>query len=140
MDRPLSARPRVITRGRAREERGSAVIEFAFYAGLSLLFLMSLANLVVWRITQGVMHSAVDQGARAGARFDVDGASTCEDRIAQALVNVLAGPAGDGATYSCSDDGEVVRAEVRVVLRAWLPPLTDRGKIVTGQARKEHLP
>lgn len=141
MDRPTApARPRDTSRGRARGERGSAVLEFAFYGGLTLLFLMQLANLVVWRVTQGAMHSAVDQGARAGARFDVDGAPTCEERIAQVLANVLAGPAGAGASYSCSDDGELVRAEVRVVLHAWLPPLTDRDKTVTGQARKERLP
>lgn len=59
---------------------------------------MNLSNVVVWRITQGAIHSAVDQGARAGARYQTASVPACEARIASVLAGVLSGPAGDGAS------------------------------------------
>lgn len=116
------------------------MIEFTWYAGLSLVLLMLVANLVVWRVQQAVVHSAVDQGVRSGSLYDVDPVGACQARMDQVLTNLLSGPAGAGTTYGCTDDGEVVHATVRFTLHAWLPPLVDHDRTSSGEARKERAP
>lgn len=120
-----------------RSDRGSAVIETVFLMCLALLLVVAFANLIVDVLIKGVAHSAVDQGVRAGARQDADSVSACETRAHQVLSNILAGPAGAGATVSCSTDGDTVVAVVHLALSAWLPLVRDSVVDVTGKARKE---
>ena len=59
--------------GRARrDESGFSVIEYTMMVSLSFLVLVWGANLILWSYGKGVVHSAVDQAARAGSRVDVD--------------------------------------------------------------------
>lgn len=112
------------------------MIEFVLLMGLGLFLVVGFANLAVNGFVKGVAHSAVDQGARAGARQDVDSVPACEARVQQVLGNLSA---ANGATMSCSTDGEVVTAVVSLRLESWVPIMGDTDVDVTGQARKEGL-
>lgn len=120
-----------------RGEQGSVIIESLVVMGMALLLVVAFANLTVNMIVKGVAHSAVDQGVRAGARQDVDSAAVCEARAAQVMANILSGPVAAGASLSCSDDGDVVRAVLSLSLPSWVPIVSDMNVDVTGQARKE---
>jgi hypothetical protein len=112
------------------------VVEFMLCMGLGLILFVAFANLAVDTVLQGVAHSAVDQGVRAGARVDVDSVSTCEARARQVLDN-FPGPASTGASLSCGDDGDVVTAHITMSLPSWVPMVSASTVDVTGQARKE---
>lgn len=107
---------------------------------LSFLVLVWGANLILWSYGKGVVHSAVDQAARAGSRVDVDSAAVCEARAQEVLANILSGSMGSGVQISCSETDGIVRALAQVTFAAWLPPLTDSVFEATGQALKERAP
>lgn len=122
---------------RGRDEQGSVVIETVFLMGFTLLLLLAFANLAFDGLVKGIVHSAADQGVRAGARQDVDSARMCEARARQVMGNVLAGPAGRSATLSCGERGGVVTSQIHIILPAWVPMFRASDVTVTAQARKE---
>ena len=63
--------------GRARrDESGFSVIEYTLMVSLTFLILVWGANLILWSYGKGVVHSAVDQAARAmfwrSSQLDMD--------------------------------------------------------------------
>jgi len=114
------------------------VIDATLIVGLVMLFVVGVASLC-WTVFQrSAIHSAVDQGSRAGALVPGDGAATCEARIRQVLGNILA--RASGVSVGCADDGEVVVATVGLRLRSWIPGTPDTTVTATGLSRKERLP
>lgn len=122
-----------------RTTGGFVTIQFVAVAGLSLLLVVVLANVVVFGYGRGVVRAALDEGVRAGSRVDA-GAAECLERAQGVLDDLLAGPLGDGVAVACSDDGGFVRAEATVRFAAWLPPVPDWSFTLAATAVKERLP
>lgn len=103
-------------------ESGLTTIQYVATAGLSLVLLVLVANLLVDLYARGVVRDALDEGARAAV---VPGTSveTCETRARQVLDDLLRGPVGDGIAIECTIDGAFVVARARGSLPSWLPSL-----------------
>lgn len=110
---------------RLRGEGGFTTAAYVVAVGLSLLPLVWFANVGVFMYGRGAVRNALDEGARAGARVDVDSAAVCEQRVRTTLDNVLGGSLGDGVTVTCDEVDGVVRARARVLFRSFLPPVPD---------------
>jgi hypothetical protein len=91
---------------------------------LVLVFFVNLAQLVVWQYGRGSVRAAVDEAARAGAGT-AGGLDACEARASDVLGDLLGGSMGDEVRVACSDDGDGIVAEAKVVFRSWMPPVPD---------------
>ncbi|HVM00774.1 MAG TPA: hypothetical protein VM324_15905 [Egibacteraceae bacterium] len=107
-----------------RAEGGFVTVQYVAVVGLSLLFVVMLANLVVFQYGRGVVRAALDEGARAGTRTTA-GAAECEARAGDVLADLLGGAMGAGVRLRCADDGDLVRASADVVFVGWLPAVPD---------------
>jgi len=96
---------------------------------LGLVFVVSVANLIVYQYIAVVSHAAVDDGVRIGS---VDGASACEQAIGELLAPLVSGGSIGDVAVRCSNNGAVVAGEVRVVAKGWLPLVPDH--VVTASA------
>jgi hypothetical protein len=105
-------------------------------AALSLLVFVALANVVVDLYARGVVRSAVDEGARAGAAVDTSPAD-CERRSREVLANLLAGAAGRSVRVSCREVGGAMEAQAEVTLAAWIPGVPSWSFTVLGSVVKE---
>jgi hypothetical protein len=102
-------------------DRGFATTQFVLVAGLSLVFLVLVLNLVVVQYAAGVMRAAVDEGVRRGAPAPA-GEAECLAGIDGVLEGLLAGPMGDSVSYHC-EVAEMVEASAAADFPAWLPGL-----------------
>lgn len=107
-----------------RGERGVTTLTTILVMGLSLLFFVNLAQVVVWQYGRGSVRAALDEAARVGAGTSGSVAS-CEERAADVLADLLGGSMGDEITVRCRDEGRALVAEATVVFRSWLPPVPD---------------
>ena len=110
---------------RLRGEGGFTTAAYVVAVGLSLLPLVWFANVGVFMYGRGAVRNALDEGARAGARVDVDSVAVCEQRVQATLDNVLGGSLGDGVTVTCDEVDGVVRARAQVLFQSFLPPVPD---------------
>lgn len=120
----------------ARDERGVLAIQSMVSIGLLMGLLFTVGVLLMWQVGNGMVHSAADQGARAGSRSGVDSVTACEERARSALVNLLPGP-GPAAEVECSEAGGVVSARVRLTLTGGPPPFSTVDLDAGASARKE---
>jgi hypothetical protein len=97
-------------------------IQYVAATGLTLLFLMLLANLLVDLYARGVVREAMDEGARAAVPVDAV-AGACERRSAEVLGGLLRGPIGDGVSVTCDIGAQHASAHASVTLRSWMPAL-----------------
>jgi hypothetical protein len=104
-----------------------------------LVFFVLLLQFVVWQYGRGVVRSALDEGARAGAVASAD-PGTCEDRAHDVLDDLLAGRLGRDVNVTCADEGDEIVARARVTFRSWLAPTPDWTFAVAATAAKESLP
>jgi len=107
--------------------------------GLSLLPLVWFANLGVYMYGRGAVRDALDEGARAGARVDVDSAVVCQQRVQATLDNIFGGSMGRGVSVTCEDVDGVVRAHAQVLFRSFLPPVPDWRFDATATVIKERV-
>jgi hypothetical protein len=119
-----------------RDERGFMTVQYVVATGLSLLFLMLIANLLVNLYARGVVREAIDEGARAATPIDAS-ASACEARAAEVLDGLLRGPIGDDIAVTCAVGPQRVRASASVTLRSWLPGMPPWRFTVDAGARRE---
>ena len=108
-----------------RDERGdsSVVTLLAILAVLAVLFMA--ANLVLDQYGQGVLRTAVDEGAQTGAvqGDPVAAVSACQAKEVEVMSGLLAGGFGRAVKLTCELDGNEVVARASGTLPGWLPPI-----------------
>lgn len=114
-------------------------IQYVTATALSLLVFVGLANFVVDLYARGVVRSAVDEAARAGATIDSSPAD-CEQRARDVLGGMLGGGAGRQVAVSCREVDGVMQARARVALGGWVPGIPTWSFTVDGTVVKEHAP
>lgn len=124
-------------RARLKEDRGSAVVEFALVTPLLLLVALAVLQVTLALHVRSTLTAAAAEGARAGALAD-SGLGVAEARTRQVLDDALGGGAAEQVEASRArvDGVEVVR--VRVTAR--LPLLGTLGPTalsVEGHAIRE---
>ncbi|MDH5616380.1 MAG: hypothetical protein OEY62_07570 [Acidimicrobiia bacterium] len=117
-------------------EGGFATIQHVVAAGLALVFFVLLANLVVMQYGRGVVRSALDEGARAGALSGA-GPAECLARVDGVLDDLLGGPLFADLIWTCSRDGEWMVAAATGRLAGWLPMVPDIPLQMEGRASIE---
>jgi len=123
---------------RRLSDRGITSVQFLLASGLGLLLFLALANLVVVQYGRGVLRSALDQGARAGAVSS--SVEECRQRTENVLGQLLGGRMGDSVETSCGIGPRMVTASGRAVFVSWTPFTSDFVIEMTAQATREMPP
>lgn len=100
------------------EERGASTVATVTAATLALAGFMMAGTLVLWQYGRGVARAASDEGVRVGS---VHGVERCGQSIAGTLDDLVGGTFGDGLTFGCWTDGDLIHAEVSGALPGLLP-------------------
>jgi hypothetical protein len=103
-----------------RDERGLATVQYVATVGVSLLFLVLFANLLVDLYARGAIRDALDEGVRAAAPAGTD-PGVCEARAREVLEGLLRGPLGDDVRVACAVEGSTMVATADATLPSWLP-------------------
>lgn len=115
-------------------------MQFVAATGLSLLVFVALANVVVDLYARGVIRTAIDEGARAGAPIDA-GVDDCEQRAHDVLDNLLGGNLERRVRIDCTDQHGRMTVGADVVLDSWLPGIVPSWSFaIRGSATKERDP
>lgn len=115
-------------------------VQYVVATALSLLVLVTMANFVVDLYARGVVRSAVDEGARAGAALDASD-DECAERSQAVVANLLGGAMGQSVRISCRTTGGTVTVHAEVRFAGWIPLLVpDWTFTLDGTANKERLP
>jgi len=115
-------------------------VQFVAATSLTLIVFVALANVVVDLYARGVVRSAIDEGARAGAPIDAS-ESDCEQRASDVLDNLLGGSLDRTIRITCRTHNGQMTAAATVVLRSWLPGVVPSWSFaLTGSATKERDP
>lgn len=104
----------------------------------SFLLLVMLTNLVLVQYGRGLVRAAVDEGVRAGARFDADPVGACEERAKSVLDGI--GKLGSDITITCQPAGDQVQATANAKFEGWLPVVPTFEENATAISRKEVAP
>ncbi|HEX2029350.1 MAG TPA: hypothetical protein VHF25_15270 [Nitriliruptorales bacterium] len=118
---------------------GFVTVQHVAAAALSLVVLTVVANLIVFQYARGVVVAALHEGARAGSRTAAT-VGRCEQRVRDALGDVLGGDLGRGVAVVCHDDGRQVVAEADVRWDAFAPGVADWAFRLRATAVKERGP
>lgn len=125
-------------RTRLREDRGSAVVEFALVTPLLLLVALAVLQVTLALHVRSTLTAAAAEGARAGALAG-SGLAVAESRTRQVLADALGGDSAEDIVASRTrlDGVEVVRVRVtaRLPLLGTLGPtaLTVEGHAIGEQ-------
>lgn len=125
-------------RTRLREDRGSAVVEFALVTPLLLLVALAVLQVTLALHVRATLTAAAAEGARAGALAG-SGLAVAESRTRQVLADALGGDSAEDIVASRTrlDGVEVVRVRVtaRLPLLGTLGPtaLTVEGHAIGEQ-------
>jgi hypothetical protein len=103
-----------------------------------LVFVTAVLNVIVFQYGKGVTRAALDEAARAGARFGTDSVSACEKRAAEVLSDLLGGSLGEGVSVACADAGDRITATATVHFEGWFGAVTDYDATITASAAKEN--
>ena len=112
------------TSGSAAGDGGFATMGFVVAVGFSMLFFVLMANLLVVQYGRGAVRVALDEGARHGARFEMQG-SQCEGMVRTVLGGLLGGGMSSGVSFQCAKGSRRTEARAQVVFPAWLPWVAD---------------
>ncbi len=88
---------------------------------------------------RGVLRSAVDEGARAGAR---EGATLddCQARAAGVTGDLLGGTLGNTVRLTCAEANGVVTARATASFPGWLPGVPNWNVDLEGRSTREQGP
>gem|GEM_PF-3583134 len=104
---------------------GMTTIEYVAATALSLLLIVMLVNVVLVLYARGVVHSALDEGVRAGAPSRLSAAASvaaCDAKAHEVLHGLLSGPLGAKIRVQCALGGDgVVRAHAVAEFDPWIP-------------------
>jgi hypothetical protein len=115
-------------------------IQYVAATALSLVVFVMMANFIVDLYARGVVRSAVDEAARAGAPVDASSAE-CVQRANEVVGNLLGGAMGRSVLVTCTEDADAVRARAVVTLPGWLPGVVpDWAFVLDARAHKERDP
>lgn len=110
-------------------------MSIAFAAGLMLLVVVQIVNVMVFQFGLGVVRAAVDEGARAGAL--TGDTRVCEQRATTTLNDLAAGMAG-GVTVNCAVTGTSMTATATVAWNGWLAGIANHTSTQTASAALEN--
>ena len=131
---PATGRPR--GREPAEEaEDGFTVATAIWVMAVTLVLVVSFANLLIHRYAQAVIRQATDEGARAWA---VNGgtAADCQAAAADVLGDLLGGSLSDNIQIVCGETADTVVVTAAATLPA-LPPLPDATFATSSVVTKE---
>lgn len=114
-------------------------IQYIAATALSLFVFVVMANFIVDLYARGVVRSAVDEGARAGATID-GSATDCVRRTREVLGALLGGAAGHSVRVSCREVDGTMRARADVSFPGWLPIVPTWSFRLDGTVTKERVP
>jgi hypothetical protein len=117
---------------------GFTTVQYVATVGLSLVFVVLFANLLVDLYARGAVRDALDEGVRAAAPVGPD-ASLCEQRSEEVLDGLLRGRLGDDIRVSCREDGAAMVARGEGTLPSWLPAIVPSWR-VSLEARMQREP
>lgn len=103
-------------RTRLREDRGSAVVEFALVTPLLLIVALAVLQVILALHVRSTLTAAAADGARAGALAGA-GLGLAESRTRQVLAGALGGDAAERVEASRVSLGGVPAVRVRVTAR-----------------------
>jgi len=120
-------------------EEGMTTVQYVAATAFSLIVFVMLANFIVFLYARGVVRASVDEGVRAGSRFDA-GTTECESRARDVLGDLLGGGLGQDVSVECANrSADVMQATVHATLHGWLPGLVpDWTFTLEAQSVKEH--
>ncbi|MGH9126219.1 MAG: hypothetical protein ACRDZ8_16065 [Acidimicrobiales bacterium] len=128
--------------GGSAAEGGSAALTIVIGMLIVIAVFMAGCNFVVFEYGQGVVRTAVDEGARAGSQQQAAGGpvQACEDKAAQVMSGLLPGPFGQHVAITCSVSGGNVVAVASGSFPAWLPPVPSLAVHIEGRSQLETNP
>ena len=106
-------------------EDGNAAVVSLVAIGLCLIVFFMAANLIVDSYAQGVLRTAVDEGAQTGAAQGAPGGAVgaCQAKEAEVMSGLLSGPFAKDVNLSCAVAGDAITASASGRLPGWLPPI-----------------
>jgi len=115
--------PRVVSGG--RDERGDTFLVTLMAVVILLGVVFMAANLIVDQYGQGVVRTAVDEGAQTGSVQGDPAAAVvaCQAKETEVMSGLLSGGLGRGIHLSCQVEGSDVVAAASGTLPGWLPPV-----------------
>jgi hypothetical protein len=121
---------------RCSGDRGATFIALVAATAVALVVVVGIIQVIVFQYGKGTVRAALDEAARAGAR-SATSVSTCQERAADVLGDLLAGTLGEGVEVSCADEGERIVVTAFVHFDGWFGPVTDYDAVLTASAAKE---
>jgi len=119
-------------------EGGFTTVQYVATVGLSLIFLVLFANLLVDLYARGAVRDALDEGVRAAAPAGTD-ARVCEARADEVLDGLLRGRLGDDIRVECGSDGSTMVARAEGSLPSWMPALVPLPHPSAPEARGRYI-
>lgn len=124
---------------RLNREEGFASLQFVVAAGLAMLMVVGLVQLIAYQFTRGALMAALERGVRAGAVAGA-GAEQCLAAVQDSLAEVLGGIVGHTVQVSCAADDDLVTATASGTVPAWFGSGVDFSIDVDALARRELVP
>jgi hypothetical protein len=114
----MQSRPRIA-------DNGMTTIEYVVASALSLLLLVVMVNVILVLYARGVVHSALDEGVRAGAPSrlsPVASVAACNAKAHEVIDGLLSGSLGAKIRIDCALNGDgVVTAHAVAEFDPWIP-------------------
>lgn len=127
---------------RSADDQGDSFVVTLGSVVILLVALLMATNLIVDEYGRGVVRTAVDEGAQAGAVAGgpEEAVAQCEAKEAEVMSGLLAGGFGRHLSLSCSVQGELVTASADGRLPGWLPPVPSLAVRQLGVSHLEAAP
>ncbi len=116
-----------------------ASVQLVAAAGLVLVVFVMLANLLVFVYGRGAVRAALDEGARAGSRWQAT-TQDCEARARGVLAQLLGGGMREGVAIGCSQGSTATTASAEVRFAGWLALVPDWSFDLHARATREREP
>jgi hypothetical protein len=134
-EHPRSSRARL----RAADDRGIQAAELSVVLTITLVLFATLLNGAFVVYGKAVVRAALHEGVRAGS-VAPSGAAECQQRIGDALDNMLGPHYRSGVTFSCTATDTRVVATADATLRGFVPGVPDVSLQLDASAVKEQDP
>jgi hypothetical protein len=112
------------------------MISLVVATGIVLVLVTALLQVIVFQYGKGAVRAALDEAARSAVRSPTS-VTTCYERAANVLDDLLGGDMGDGVEVSCTDDADRVTVTASIHFEGWFGALTDYNATLSASAAKE---
>lgn len=116
-------------------DRGMTTITILLSAGVVMLLVVQLVNLLVFQYGRGAVRAALDEGVRTGARTGTE--VSCEER-ARSAIETLAAGMSDGVVIDCLLDGSSMIATAVVSWPGWLTSVGSYNRTLSASSALEN--